>query len=375
MEKLFSEKMPNKGRQFEIDCVKFFAIFWMVCIHVYENMSVVVDYAHKPGTIFQLALEFLGGPLAAPVFMFSMGVGMVYTRHNEWKDFVKRGIKLLITAYVLNFLRLTILLIISGIFGFEFAAAPFDFTQSILVVDILQFAGMTFITIGIMKYFRLRREIILMIAVILQAAGIWANKLVIGDTVPALLLGLLLPTHLAAAFPLTLWLVYPAAGLLFGEILMKVTDKKIFYRRILIVSSVAFAGMTSALVWTGFDLRDFFALADDIYYLQNFLSTLWIILLAFIFISVCYFLLSWLEKKKAGTFIKFCSSNLNTIYIIQWLIIMYAIYVAERLGMSIALSQEAIIPVGLLIIALAIFAAFVYSRIKISARKKRETKQ
>ncbi|MBQ8261605.1 MAG: hypothetical protein IJZ00_04905, partial [Lachnospiraceae bacterium] len=29
----------NTGRQFEVDCVKFFAIFFMICIHVYEQLG------------------------------------------------------------------------------------------------------------------------------------------------------------------------------------------------------------------------------------------------------------------------------------------------------------------------------------------------
>lgn len=72
----------NTGRQPELDVAKVAAILYMVVIHVYEEMS-VVNYWVRPDSLFRTVLEFLGGPLAAPVFMFAMGVGMVYTRHRS----------------------------------------------------------------------------------------------------------------------------------------------------------------------------------------------------------------------------------------------------------------------------------------------------
>ena len=40
-----------------------------------------IDYLREmPVDAFRNTIEFLGGPLTAPVFMFSMGIGMVYTK-------------------------------------------------------------------------------------------------------------------------------------------------------------------------------------------------------------------------------------------------------------------------------------------------------
>ena len=96
----------NKGRQFEVDCIKFFAIFFMICIHIYEQLG-RYDYKHLlPTGFFRNAIEFLGGPMAAPVFMFAMGMGMVYTRHNSSEEFIKRGCHILTDEEIEGFFEI-----------------------------------------------------------------------------------------------------------------------------------------------------------------------------------------------------------------------------------------------------------------------------
>lgn len=46
-----------------------------------SRLSSGIDYLREmPVDAFRNTIEFLGGPLTAPVFMFSMGIGMVYTK-------------------------------------------------------------------------------------------------------------------------------------------------------------------------------------------------------------------------------------------------------------------------------------------------------
>jgi len=97
----------NNTRLIEVDVAKAFAIIYMVVDHVYERMSVVDRIATLPDSALRNIIEFAGGPLGAPVFMFSMGIGMMYTRHNSPGDFMKRGLRLLIAAYILNLVRFT----------------------------------------------------------------------------------------------------------------------------------------------------------------------------------------------------------------------------------------------------------------------------
>lgn len=75
-----NNKSRLSSRLFEVDVVKAFAILWMVFMHVYEQLSGIDYLREMPVDAFRNTIEFLGGPLTAPVFMFSMGIGMVYTK-------------------------------------------------------------------------------------------------------------------------------------------------------------------------------------------------------------------------------------------------------------------------------------------------------
>lgn len=354
----------NSGRQFEVDCVKFFAIFYMVCIHVYEQYGSFDFYHRMPDSVFRNMMEFLGGPLAAPVFMFCMGIGMVYTRHRSDKDFIRRGWKLLLTGYCLNFFRQTLLQLIGMIIGVE---TDLDIIGGLLNVDILQFAGMSFLTIGIMKKGKLSARTMCVIAVLMQAVGIWGTKLSIKSVAIQDIVGLILPTGKWVAFPLTLWMVYPVLGLYFGERLQTNMDKKKMYHKLITAFGSLFVAYTVCLIYNGYDIRSFYALNNDFYYHQIFLSTLWILPIIICMLGICYYLFKSIECTKFGSFIRYCSTNLNTIYIIQWLIIAYGVAFSILLGIDKTESAFVIISGGIVVLMMAIGITVLYKKV----RKKR----
>ncbi|MBQ3924401.1 MAG: acyltransferase family protein [Firmicutes bacterium] len=93
MEKLFSNEQVNRGRQVELDLAKCLAIFFMIFLHCYFATS-YFTFDISTGLV-RVVSQLFGGPFAAPVFMFAMGVGMVYSKNQEPAYLIKRGIKLL----------------------------------------------------------------------------------------------------------------------------------------------------------------------------------------------------------------------------------------------------------------------------------------
>ena len=87
-------------RHFEVDAEKAFVIVVMGVIHVYEILSNIDYHTTLPTGFFRIILEFLAGPLGAPVFMFAMGIGMIFTRHDSPEQFIRRGIRLIIAAAI-----------------------------------------------------------------------------------------------------------------------------------------------------------------------------------------------------------------------------------------------------------------------------------
>ena len=362
-------KNTCSARLFEVDCVKTFAVIYMVCIHVYEQLS-IFDHANvMPDSPFRIAIEFAGGPLAAPVFMFCMGIGMVYTRHNKPSDFYKRGIKLLLTGYALNFFRQTLLQLIGLLLGIE---SDLDIIGGLLNVDILIFAGLSFLFIGLMKQIKMKIFVMCIVAILLQAISIWAVNLNIGPMAMQCVAGLLLPTGKWVAFPLGLWLVYPVSGMLFGEVLRTASNKANVYKKMMPVCLAFLVAYSSIIIFSGYDIRRFFALCEDSYYHQSLLSTLWIIPIVIVAICVSCFLVSHFENTLIGSFIRYCSINLNRIYIIQWLLIAYSVAAITVTGAGKISSPLLVILAGVLFLAVSVGINAIY--LMISARIKADKK-
>jgi uncharacterized membrane protein len=148
------------------------------------------------------------------------------------------------------------------------------------------------------------------------------------------LIGLIVPTGEWTSFPLALWLVYPALGIIFGEYLMKCRDKAKAYKMILFYSAVFFTALNSGLIYAGYDIRLIYSLCGDSYYHQNMISTLWITPVIMAALAVGYLLLGKAEDTRMGILIRYCSINLNTIYIIQWLIIAYSVAIGILVGVK-----------------------------------------
>lgn len=343
----------NTGRQPELDVAKVFAILYMVIIHVYEEMS-VVHYWTRPDSLYRIILEFLGGPLAAPVFMFAMGVGMVYTRHRSPRAFALRGLRLLGAAYLLNVIRMTIPFFIARMSGDSWGR--WTVVDTIGLVDIMQFAGMAFLLTAILKRCKAGRWGILATALLLQGIGLLFLHSF--DSLPSAAqyaLGLLFHTNSNVCFPLTLWFVYPAFGYCFGEYLQTVRDKKTMYGHIALLSLAGLVAISAGMIVLGWNLVDNFALARDAYYIQRLPGTLWTLCVIGLQLFVCFHISQMLSKPLADGVV-FISRRLNTIYLIQWVVIPYSIVVMSAFGLPMV-PAWAIGPVGILIAAVSIFAS------------------
>lgn len=350
-------------RRSEVDMAKFFAIPFMICIHFYEQFGGYDFVNIIPNSLFRNTMEFLGGPLAAPVFMFSMGIGMIYTRRNSALDFIKRGIHLLTIGYLLNFFRQTLPQLIGLALGID---SGIDIIGGLLCVDILPFAGIAFTTIGLMRKIKLSSKQISLVAFLMQAVGIWSSRFHMKPGVVQNLLGLFIPTGKWTSFPLTLWMVYPALGMVFGEILKKCADKRKMYIKLVIFLIILLTALTSGLLYIGYDLRYIYALYQDSYYHNNILNTVWTLFVVIVVLGICYFLCEKIKNTGAEKFLRYCSVNLNKIYIIQWLIIAYSVAVSILLGYEKTYSPIVIILGGLTVTAISILISLLF------AKKRRE---
>lgn len=347
-------------RLIEADVAKTFAIIYMVVDHVYERMSVVDSVTTLPDGALRNIIEFAGGPLAAPVFMFSMGIGMMYTRHNSPGDFMKRGFRLLIAAYILNLVRFTGPLLALKAMGVD-ADYGYSVLDTFFLVDIFQLAGLSFLLMGLLKKAHMKPFWIMCLALLMQASGTWLGMHMDQENPLNVLFGLFVYVGNTSGFALMLWFVYPAAGMLFAEIIKNVQDRDRFYKRTLALCVAVIISLVSFLPLTDYDIRNTYALVGEVYYKQDmysFLFTLSVVLIAF---ALSYLVFHGLENTMIGRFIRYCSVNLTTIYVIQWLLIIYGFLFMMIIGSGL-ISLEAVIPTGLIITAASIGLSVLWNR-------------
>jgi len=316
LKSLIDDEFVNAGRQKPIDYIKAFAILYMVTIHWYEEMSVC--YADGTTSILGYIIEFLGGPLAAPVFMFSMGLGMVYSRHRSPKELFIRGFKLLIFSYIFNFLRISISYFIVGKIAGYFDLETFLYYS--FNIDILPFCGMAFMFTALLKKLNINVWAVPQIALIMLFIGSFINY-ESTSFFGKYILTLFVKSSELSYFPLFNWYIYPAMGMLAARYLKQTTSQDRWYKIVLRVSFAFVVGIVGGALANGINPISFFTIKDDAYYAQNFFSSLFCFNVVLLCASIFYFIFKKVNNEKLDKLVFYMSDNLNTIYILQWIII------------------------------------------------------
>ncbi|MBR3242321.1 MAG: DUF1624 domain-containing protein [Parasporobacterium sp.] len=304
----------SNERQYNLDLLKAFAIVCMVICHAVLMLG---QYRPESGNEFWyiFADNIIGAyVVAAHGFMFAMGVGMVYSRKNRPADQIRRGVSLLILAYVLNFFRYGMYFMAEGLITGTFAERAMG---SLFGGDILHFAGLAFIVTGILKQLKLKESTILFIALILSMIGTMAASVDTHNAVWNIIVGLFVftPNH-ASTFCFCSWYLFVAVGLVFGKILKETPDKDSFYKKLLIISGI----LTAIYVAATFACGMFFLSKDKAFYDASPLEALGLLSIDFFVLSLFHFLLKKVDASKFRRSIEM-SKNINSIYCIHWCIV------------------------------------------------------
>ena len=307
----------NTKHQAEFDYIKTLALFFMVIIHVLEEISAYGAYEVIPAGFWENLAEFGAGPLAAPAFMCAMGVGIIYSRHSEPAELFRRGVRILILAIGLNLARGVIpTLTVSAIRG---NVDPDRIFYLMFNVDILHFAGLSLMLTALLKKLRVPALATVPVAIVMQIIGNLLPPLTEECPVPLYILGSFFHTSPLSAFPLLICYIHIAVGIAFGDILIRQKDLKQFYRIIFWGSLSLLAGLLFTLVSLGYNLKNLYMLYNELYYQQTFLHFVFNTLVVMLELSLFHFMLN--RFRPAEGFVRFCSKNLNSIYLIQWIII------------------------------------------------------
>ena len=322
---LFSHEKVNNGRQPAFDLCKTICIILMILCHVFY----VIKYSTTATLNATYVAHNLVRLLGAQFFMFSMGMGLAYTQNNSAKCCLKRGLILLFTGYLLNFLREILPWMVIGSYPMFSSIMTNDKFLMLLSCDILQFAGLAFLFFALVKYLKWSNLTIFITTLCITVVGAFCTNEISVKLTPDnfyySFIGLLIPIKNFTisdyvCFSFSNWIIYPVTGWLFGKALKRCHNLDKFYLYLLGISLPMFL-----LAWAAFDAvgKNMWLILMNpvVYHQQNPVILAVYMNIIAIAISAAHLFSNYFVKFKFWNIIKHLSSELPTLYIVSWIAI------------------------------------------------------
>lgn len=309
-----SGSSDNKPRVLAFDFARGIAILMMVLIHtaVFIGGHDLIDTptGHVVNSIVCI--------LAAPVFMFVMGILFTFSSRATLRTQLSRGILIVLLGYGLNFLRGTLPISAGMLFGWVEGDFPLDY---MLEDDILQFAGIALIAMSLIK-----RAIpwspgwlLLGLAAAFVSPFVWNQGS--DNEFVNYILSLFCGGEEFNYFPFFPWIAFPLIGMAYGDYFKKSNDQKRFFITscyfgiILIVAGLLFELKFKTGIWTDWYLGKYRQGQIPIPVVMIFSG------FQFLWIPLCQFITTKIPENRFFSLLFFWSKNVTSFYVIQWIII------------------------------------------------------
>ena len=319
--KIFSENEVNTGRQLELDLAKALSIVMMIWCHVYDDLSTGF---RESASFFNSSI--LGAIYMAATFMICMGAGMLYTRANTPNDFARRGVRLLLTGLLLVFCRD----VVPGMTCYWITGCDEELLSKQvcdLGVDILQFAGLAFLLMALLRRLRLGYGAIFGISLLMSAAAWPLEGVQTGCYAVDQLLGYFWGTDTESYFPLFNWFIFVAAGALFGKMYRRVQDKRAFHRICLPLGLAFTAAYLAVCAFTPQSI--FLQFSNERWLAHRMLpDSLATLICNAGLLSLMYYI-GRLIPSKAAPVLTYPAKHINKYYCVSWVLIMFTCYFTD----------------------------------------------
>ena len=348
-----ADKKVNTGRQKELDIAKALAIIIMIFCHAtvfasFSNISI------SPG--FELILNQTVAIIAAPVFMFCMGIGIIFSRHKQYDLLIKRGVKLLLIGYFVNIGAQ----ILPNVLGnmLNMSNTPITILP-LFKVDILIFAGVAFILIGILKRFNISNKKMLILAIVLSIIGSFVCFVDFNNIFLNYFFGYFIGTilHQCTAFPLFNWFIFPVAGMVYGSYFIRVKDKSQFFKLwpVFLIIPLIFILCTLSPAPAG-------TISDNARaYFVTTLNAIVIIILIHGLLGFCWSISKFLPDILINGF-TMLSKHVTGIYVAQWYFIPLFMTFIEYFYKGFVFTDSSITLISIFILGISTLASLLYSK-------------
>ena len=354
---LFDKNKVNTSRQVELDIAKAFSIIFMVLSHCLLISYFISD---STSSVFKTFVNFiLGGPCAAPVFMFCMGVGIVFSRKSQPVLMIKRAIRLLFADYFINIIKFLIPFFIAGFFINEWDILDIYGGLIIFVNDILAFAALSLILLAIFKKFNFSYKKILFIAILMSVFGSFLRNMDFNNPMMNIFIGYFIGTKIDFSyFPLFNWFIFPAFGILYGDYFSRCLDKNKFFKfwPIFLLVSILFFVSTTII-------PNAFLSNECSYYFMTTLDAVFCLIYIHGNLGFCHWISKFLPEKIRGMF-TFLSKNITTIYLLQWFLIPFSFLLIFLFYDNFVFTELSIILAAFIILILSSFLIVAFRKLK-----------
>lgn len=345
----------NSGRQSAVDIAKTLSIFFMVIIHTMEGTD--IDTSCGLGYVFD---SILGAQFGAPVFMACMGIGLTFSHRSDARTMAHRGWVLFLAGYLLNLAKA----IPSLILGCTTGDAEYytDFVYDLTNIDILQFAGMAFLTIALCKRIGLDIWWTTAVAIVMLVFGSVVNMVDTGHIWLNILLSPFIGIKselVCSDFPLVNWFLFVIAGYWFGRLLKRVENTNELYGVLGVIGSAIYLTYTAYAIPAGKGMY-----GEEAYYFYDMRALDFEICICAILMSLSFshFLSLLLDRISPATerFSQRLAIDLTKIYIAQWLIIKWFVEAPMTNYMGLTFGPWESLGIGIVVLVLSVL----FSRLK-----------
>ncbi len=361
MKDLFSTDKINTNRQIELDIAKGFSIIFMIFIH---TITIAMLFENTVSDAYYVIVgSILGGPFSAPVFMFCMGIGIIYSRNSQPNTMIKRGIKLFLLGLLVNIFSFIIPhFLLQSLFNSGHLLPIFG-GWIIFFVDILAFAGLSFIILGIFKKMNLSRRQLLAVGIILSILGFLLRFSDFGSIPLNIMFGYFIGTfYKFTAFPLFSWLIFPIVGYIYGYYFIRTKDKSKFFRfwPVFIIISIIYFLVYMVLIYDSYG-----TFPEGYYFYMSPLLALFCLLLVHGDLGFSFWLSKRIPENLKNIF-TILSKNITGIYVAQWLLIPITIILIEyMMNKSLVLNDLYVTILALFIVIASTLCALAFKKIKV----------
>lgn len=297
----------------EMDIARGFTVLIMPGVHVVLMYGNTTAQASWLGKLFGFLAE---GP-GAPLFMLLMGMSFSFSKRNTVALTLKRAGRLLVAAYVLNFLKFTVLQMLhvlpeGFIKEYGISNGTKGIWELLLTGDILQFAAIALVLLALINTTKWRYAVALTCVVFFIGISPVSTRMQ-----PNYLLDLFTGEHGLVFFPVFPWLVYPLTGY---SIMYLVRKQKgflyCFYTgAALLCTSIVLSQINHTSLSANFYRS---APAATIYHMGIVLLWFWL----------CHIAVRLIEPSMLCKLFYWLSKNILSIYIIQWVVVCWLLPVA-----------------------------------------------